>query len=385
MTKFFTLVKKKGVETAIPPLEFLKAAAGLISVPALGPATDIVLSIFENLYQSQQNAGAAHEIANMCLRAHSTLSEHLLSVEITPALLNSIRQFEADLHDAQETVQKYKQKMWFQHVFYSRSNNDDLQRLEKRVLHTLSLFQIKSLLSLREVNRKINESIQRVEQNTVGNTAYLQRIEQNTVVLMNQRSELAPRPEGASVDTVPGGHITLCEEITSGPGYSLQKAEMGKKAVVIKVFTGCQAKSMWEAAVKSESIVMHANRPHVIEISSADERVARYLVYDLDIKDSVEGVILSWMSQDVDEIMYMCAKMIHGISSALNNLSEQARLFDMDAESFDILWDARDRVVLSLRPEVATSLTALAWPKELRLLRVMDDICAKVGTPVCLA
>ncbi len=43
---------------------------------------------------------------------------------------------------------------------------------------------------------------------------------------------------------MPGGHITLCEEITNGPGYSLQKAEMGKKAIVIKVFTGCRAKSV---------------------------------------------------------------------------------------------------------------------------------------------
>ncbi len=57
-------------------------------------------------------------------------------------------------------------------------------------------------------------------------------------------------------------------------------------------------------------------------------------------------------------------------------------------QSFDILWDARGRVILSLRPEVATSSTALASPEDhtkLRLLRVMDDICVKVGTPVCLA
>ncbi|PBK64524.1 hypothetical protein ARMSODRAFT_465964 [Armillaria solidipes] len=83
---------------------------GLIPVPALGPAMDIMLCILDKAYQCQQNAGIAHEIANLCLRAHSTLSQHLQSMEITSGLVNSIRQFEADLHDAQEAVQKYEQK-----------------------------------------------------------------------------------------------------------------------------------------------------------------------------------------------------------------------------------------------------------------------------------
>ncbi|PBK64513.1 hypothetical protein ARMSODRAFT_465277 [Armillaria solidipes] len=278
MTKFFTLVKKKGVETAIPPLEVLKAAAELIPVPALGPATEIILSIFEKVYQSQQNAGTAHEIANLCLRAHSTLSEHLQSVEITPALLNSIRQFEADLHDAQKTVQKYEQKMWIQHVFYSRSNNDDLQCLEKRVNNTLSLFQIKKLLSLEEICTKIYASVQ--------------RIEQNTVVLMN-RSEPAPRSEGALVDIVPRNHFILCEEIINRPGYSLHTAEMRcGKIVAIKVFTGCKAKSTWEASNKFNLNIMHPNLPHLIGTSSSGEEGAPFSVYDLGnmILSYLEGI-----------------------------------------------------------------------------------------------
>ncbi|KAK0458502.1 uncharacterized protein EV420DRAFT_359812 [Desarmillaria tabescens] len=106
MAKIFTLVKKtakkpipfvkkKGVETLTMPLECLKAASVLIPVPALGPATDIVFSILKKVDQSQQNTGTAREIVNLCLKAHVTLSEHLQSVEITPALLDSIRQFEA--------------------------------------------------------------------------------------------------------------------------------------------------------------------------------------------------------------------------------------------------------------------------------------------------
>ncbi len=52
-----------------------------------------------------------------------------------------------DLHDAQETVEKYKEKNWIQCFVYSRSYDDDLQRLDKRVNNTLSLFQVGSTLS----------------------------------------------------------------------------------------------------------------------------------------------------------------------------------------------------------------------------------------------
>ncbi|KAK0458504.1 uncharacterized protein EV420DRAFT_1542649, partial [Desarmillaria tabescens] len=381
MKKGLTLVKKKGVETAIIPLQGLKAAAGLIPVPALGPATDIILSILEIAYQSQQNAENCREIADRCLRVHVTLSEHLQSMEITPTLLKSIRRFEVELHNVQEFVKRYRHKTAIRRLFYSKSDNDELQRLGKRVDETLSLFQIERLLSLEEICMKMYASIQHVNQNILRNGASLQRIEQNTVVLVN-RSEPALGSKGASVEIVPRSHFTPGEEIINGPDYSLQTAEMRSgKIVTIRVFTGCKAKSTWEASKKVDLNIMHPNLPHLIGTSSPDQQGALFSVYDLDIKDSVEGVIMSWMHQDIDEIMYMCARMVHGISSALNNLSEQARLFDLGAESFDILWDARGRVVLAIHPEVATSsTTTLTSPEDhnLSLLHAMDDICDNI-------
>ncbi len=56
-------------------------------------------------------------------------------------------------------------------------------------------------------------------------------------------------------------------------------------------------------------------------------------------------------------------------------------------QSLDILWDARGRVVLSLRPETTSSSTAWAdlfADPELELLHVMDSICTNVGTLLCL-
>ncbi|KAK0228025.1 hypothetical protein IW262DRAFT_1532116 [Armillaria fumosa] len=301
-----------------------------------------------------------------------------------------------DLHDAQATVEEYKQKMWIGRLLYSKSNNDDLQRLEKRVNNTLSLFQIEKLLSLKEINVKIHASVQRLEQNIVGNSASLQRIEQNTagnnaslqcieqsIVLLKDCSELSPRPDGALVDIVPRSLLTPCEEIVNGPGYSLQSAEMRGKTVAIKVFTGSKAKSMWEVVVKLDATILHPNLPHLIGTSSLDEQGSPFSVYDLNIQDRVEGAILTWMAQDVNEIMYKCARLVHGISSALINLSAEGHLFSLSAKSFDILWDSRGRVVLSIRPETVSSSTALASLEAdgIRFLRVMDDICANVSTP----
>ncbi len=114
------------------------------------------------MYQSQQNAGTVREIADLCLRAHATLAQHLQNMEITPALSDGIQRFEAyvllylghcshlrtdrDLRNAQETVDKYEHKTWIDRLVYSKSNTDDLQRLEKRVHSTLSLFQVGHIL-----------------------------------------------------------------------------------------------------------------------------------------------------------------------------------------------------------------------------------------------
>ncbi|KAK0505367.1 hypothetical protein EDD18DRAFT_334621 [Armillaria luteobubalina] len=376
--KLFSL--KKGIETVITPLQGLKAAAGLFPVPALGPATDIILSILDSAYQGQQNADTCCEIADRCLRVHVTLSKHLQRVEITPTLLKSISQIEMDLDNVQNSIERYRRRRTIYRLIYSKSNNDELQRLGKQVDETFSLFQIESLLSLREIGIKTKASLQRIDQIVSRNCASLQRIEQNTAVLLS-RSGPAPGPEGASVEIISRSHFTASEEITNGSGYSLQTAKMRSgKIVTVRVFTGCKAKSSWEASNMVDLNTMHPNLPRLIGISNPDQQGPLFSVYDLELKSSVEGVVLSWMHQDIDMIMYMCARMIHGISSALNNLSEQARLFELGAESFDILWDARGRIVLAIRPEVTSSSTTLLTPGgcDLRLLCVMDDICLKI-------
>ncbi len=52
-----------------------------------------------------------------------------------------------DLHEVQELVEKYRYKKTFRRLFYSKSDNDELQRLGKQVDETLLLFQIGRTLS----------------------------------------------------------------------------------------------------------------------------------------------------------------------------------------------------------------------------------------------
>ncbi|KAK0210260.1 hypothetical protein DFS33DRAFT_1378245 [Desarmillaria ectypa] len=199
MKKLLTLFKEKGIGTARPPLQVLKAAAGLTPIPALGTATDIIIFILDTAYQNQQNAGTCHEIANRIWKGF-----------------------------AQEFVKKYKSKKAICRLLYSKSDNDEMQRLGKRVDDTLMLFQITRSLSLEEVCDRSYASLQRIEQ-----------------VVVELKDSISPfsRPEGASVDLVLRGDITLYEEITNGPRYSLQTVKMDGKAVAIKVFTGRKAKS----------------------------------------------------------------------------------------------------------------------------------------------
>ncbi|KAK0458493.1 uncharacterized protein EV420DRAFT_1642836 [Desarmillaria tabescens] len=382
MAKIFTLVKKaakkpipfvkKGVETLTMPLECLKTASGLIPVPALGPATDIVLSILKKVDQSQQNTATAREIANLCLKAHVTLSEHLQSVEITPTLLDSIRQFEADLHNIENTVEEYEQKMSIDQTLYSKIYSDELQRVEKQVNSTLLLFQIKKLLSLEETCAKMSTSLQHIVE----------------LLLMNH-SEAAPKPEEPLVDIVRRSHLTLCEEIAHGPGYSIQRAEMRGKIVTIKVFTGCKAKPTWEASNMLDLKIMHPNVAHLIGASRSDELGAPFSVYDLDIKHRFEDVVSSWSAFDFDTLSSLFDKMDHDVISARNHLCEQTCLFAQSGEvDCDILCDARGRFVISLRPEVASSSTALVSPADYPKFKlVMSDTRHNdvVGTPVCLA
>ncbi|KAK0458509.1 uncharacterized protein EV420DRAFT_360216 [Desarmillaria tabescens] len=140
------------------------------------------------------------------------------------------------------------------------------------------------------------------------------------------RSEFSPKPEPL-VDIVRRSHLTLCEEIVRRPGYSLQRAEMDGKIVTIKVFTGCKAKSTWEVSNTLDLKVMHPNLPHLIGVSTSDERGALFSVYDLDIKSRLVDVIPSWLTIDFDTLSSLIDKMVNDVDSAWDHLQVQNCLF----------------------------------------------------------
>ncbi|KAK0493413.1 hypothetical protein EDD18DRAFT_1179959, partial [Armillaria luteobubalina] len=239
------LLGKKSIETAVVPLEIFKAASGFIPIPALAPATEILLSILNLAYQTQQNADTRKEIATRCVRAHATISRRLGNTEITTDVLENIEQFERDLKDVRESIEKENRKNRFTLFFYSRSKKDELQCLGTRFEDTLQLFQIDAMLSLREA------------------------------VELGCYSTWIP----VGLHTVSMINISTHRQIYSGQNHALHTAEMQGRCVVMKVFKGSNARLNWQKSNAFDRTVANPHIPHLIAISSVDDPV-KLSVYD---------------------------------------------------------------------------------------------------------
>ncbi|KAK0493406.1 hypothetical protein EDD18DRAFT_1406507 [Armillaria luteobubalina] len=266
------LLGKKSIETVIVPLEFLKAASGAIPIPALAPATEVLLSILNLAYQTQENADTRKEIVTRCVRAHATISRHLGSMEITTDILKNIERFERDLKDVWESIEKEIRKNRFTLLFYSKSKKDELQHLVTRFEDTLQLFQIDNMLSLREA---------------------VECLKHDVVEITKSIPSFPPTTEvGCDSTLIP---------IYSGRNHALHTAKIRGRCVVMKVF-------------KSNPHI-----PGLIAISSVDDPV-HFSVYDFHetiyVAVSLESFILSSVGQGLRETFKCGIKLVYGISAS---------------------------------------------------------------------
>ncbi|KAK0429699.1 hypothetical protein EV421DRAFT_1914187 [Armillaria borealis] len=160
MKRIGGLLGRKSIETAVVPLEFLKAASGAIPVPALGPATEILLSILNLAYQAQQNVETRNKIMTRCVRAHVTISQN---VQITSDVAKNIQKFETNLKDVQDFIEHEDRKNRLGLLFYLKSQKAELQRLATQFEDTLQLFQISTLLSLQETLEHVTTRLQHMD------------------------------------------------------------------------------------------------------------------------------------------------------------------------------------------------------------------------------
>ncbi|KAK0493404.1 hypothetical protein EDD18DRAFT_1464901 [Armillaria luteobubalina] len=366
------LLGKKSIETAIVPLEILKAASEAIPVPALAPATEILLSILNLAYQTQENADTRKEIVTRCVRAHVAISRRLGNMEITTNVLENIEQFERDLKDVRDFIEKENRKNRLNLLFYSKSKKDDLQRLGTQFEDTLRLFQINTMLSLHEAIGCVATRLQHVEHNVVGFTKSIASFPIPTTEV---------GCDSTGIPTVSMIHIATRKQIYGGRNLAFHTAEMEGRCVVMKVFKGSNARLNWQKSNAFDRTVANPHIPRLIAISSVDDPV-HFSVYDFYAAVSLENFILSSVRQGLRETFECGVKLVYGISTGLDHLSEQGvSLADINADEVHIFWDTNGRAIVTMdsdllnKPRVISPFTGDTVS---RSLAVLDSVLSRI-------
>ncbi|PBL03946.1 hypothetical protein ARMGADRAFT_38753 [Armillaria gallica] len=229
-------IEEDGIELSIVTVDILKAAAAAAtSIPILGSAAGIVSCILQQISQAQQNTELALRIATRCARALVTISEHLDTLKVTPAILNNIKYFVADLHEVQDFIEKETNSNRFYLVLFAKKRTGRLQDLQLRVQDTMTLFQITTLVTLRDIVQRHSSSLER------------EILEIRDAVSGQRMSKDEPDSRtDEEFDIVPE------EELFVRNGFRLHLAQVSGKCAVVKVFEGQHAQKNCRATVEFE-------------------------------------------------------------------------------------------------------------------------------------
>ncbi|PBK83693.1 hypothetical protein ARMGADRAFT_1067697 [Armillaria gallica] len=370
MKRIGGLLGKKGIETAVVPLEILKAASGAIPIPALGPATDILLSILNLAYQAQQNADKRNEIVTRCVKAHVTISQHLENVKITSDVAKNIQQFERDLKDVRDFVERENRKNRLGLLFYSKSKKEELQRLTTQFEDTLQLFQISTLLSLQEASEHVTTWLQHMDRSIVEHVNFVASL---------PHTEVAGDSPG--VPTVSRNDILSRSHIHSGQSHTYYTAQMQGRCVVMKVFQGGRARLNWQESNAFDRNISNPHLPQLIATSSVNDPVL-FSVYDFDVEVSVESFIVSSVRKGLTDTFDCGIRLVHGISTALHYLSEQGvPLANIGADEFHVFWDTNNRAIITMDSPLFDNsrlLSSFTEGTASRSLAVLDSIISTI-------
>ncbi|KAK0460780.1 hypothetical protein IW261DRAFT_1428837 [Armillaria novae-zelandiae] len=362
MKNISRLLGKKSIETAIVPLEILKAASGAIPIPALALVTEILLSILNLAYQTQQNADTHNEIVTRCVRAHATIAQCLENMGITADVSRNIEQFERlltlsllstnltifrNLKDVWDFVERENHKNGVALLFYSKSKKDNLQHLGTQFEDTLQLFQINTLLSLQEALGCLTTWLQHMEHNVVGCTQAI--------------TSFLTTEVGCDSAVIP-----VHFHIYSGQNYSLHTAEMQGRCVIMKVFKGCNDGLNWQKSNAFDRTLLNPHIPRLIAISGVDNPV-KFSMYDFNVAVSTESFILSSVRQGLKEMFKCGITLVYGISAS-------------NDYEVHIFWDTNERAIVSMDSDLLNKPRAPSPFTEdsgSRCLAVLDNILFK--------
>ncbi|PBL03693.1 hypothetical protein ARMGADRAFT_1070201 [Armillaria gallica] len=350
-------IEEDGIDLAIVTVDILKtAAAAATSIPALGAAAGIVSSILQQISQAQQNTELALRIAARCAGVLATISKHLETLAITPAILNNIRSFEANLYEIQDFIETETSHNIFYLTLHAKQRAGRLQDLQLRVQETMSLFQITTLISIHDIVHRLSTSYLEIK-DAVSGQGRLERT-------LKDEPDVRPVEE---LDVIPE------EELLVGKGFRLLLAQVGGNNAVLKVFEGKDAQENYGKTVNFEKHLIHSNllrlKSHYASGSSP------FIVYNPDIQATAEQVIAAAIPTGVIPTFIAGAQLISGVAAALSHLLRRGTLdlHSLGIENFSIFTNRAGKVVLSF--DGFSNSTSVVSRRDRTGLDILSDLC----------
>ncbi|KAK0495214.1 hypothetical protein EDD18DRAFT_1354426 [Armillaria luteobubalina] len=329
------IIEEDSVDLSIVTIDILKAAATTATtIPVLGSAAGIVSCILQQISQAQQNTELSLKITTRCARALITISEHLDTLEITPAILNNIKYLVADLHEVQGFVDKETNSNIFYLILFARKRAQRLQDLQLRVQDTMALFQITTLITLRDIVQHHSSSLE----------SGILEIRDAVSGQGRPQRMLKDEPDSwtdEEFDIVPE------EELLVRNGLRLHSAKVNGKCVVVKVFEGEHALKNYRATVEFEKHLLH---PHLLRLKhiSRTNTPTPFIVYHQDVQATAERVIAAAIPLGIFSTFVAGAQLASGIASALSHLHLRGiPLHSVGIENFTIFMNGANKAILS--------------------------------------
>ncbi|KAK0213910.1 hypothetical protein IW262DRAFT_282808 [Armillaria fumosa] len=371
-------IKEDGVDLSIVTVDILKAAAAAAtSIPTLGSAAGIMSCILQQISQAQQNTELSLRITTRCARALVTISEHLDTLEITPAILNNIKYFVADLHEVQDFVEKETNSNIFYLVLFAKKRAQRLQDLQLRVQDTMALFQVRvflwilvlfhligiqitTLITLRDIVQRHSSSLKCAILETrdalSGQGKGHRMLKDEPDIWTNEEFDIVPE-----------------EELFVRNGLRLHSAKVSGKCAVVKVFEGEHALKNYRATVEFEKHLLH---PHLLCLKhvSRTNTPTPFIVYHQDVQVTAKQFIAAAIPLGIVSTFVAGAQLVSGIASALSHLHLRGiPLHSVGIENFSIFMNGANKAVLSF--DGIWNLVSVASRQNRTGLDVLGELC----------
>ncbi|KAJ7114671.1 hypothetical protein C8R43DRAFT_1039169 [Mycena crocata] len=169
------------------------------------------------------------------------------------------------------------------------------------------------------------------------------------------------------------------KQLICGRGYRLHEAQLGSRAVVVKVFSGPRALEDWDAETTPSGNCMHPNFLHAMGRSS-EATPDPYIIYHGGAEDPAERMLASILRRELSRCLFLALTMVQGISAALSYLqSKEYPLEHAKCMDFDLLvgGDGDIRICMNTSPSPQRENLRMSKLHLNSSLDLFDDLCRR--------